>query len=429
MTPPGGTRVLMTTDAVGGIWTYACELGRALESRDIHVALAVMGGAVPDEKRAMAARVPGLQLFESDFALEWMDDPWEDLERAGRWLRSLADRVEPDLVHLNGYVHAALEWDVPVVVVAHSCVLSWWEAVRGDAPPSRLDRYRAAVRRGLDTADAVVAPTAAHLRAMERQYGSIDGRVIPNGRRPDEYRPGRKRAFGLVVGRLWDPAKNVRAVARLAPDLPWPVYAAGARRPPGDEDDGTTGGASADAGSPGAEPPVPPDGPSGAPRPPEAAGGSPGFHPLGDLGPTELGAWYGAASVFVLPARYEPFGLAPLEAGLAGCPLVLGDIETLREVWGRAATFAPPEDEDALRRALRRLMEDPERRGEMASRARRRALGLRADAMGRAYAHLYDRLVDGGASRPPEGARERSPGAGERSPGIRRPGRAEGRPP
>jgi glycogen(starch) synthase len=52
-----------------------------------------------------------------------------------------------------------------------------------------------------------------------------------------------------------------------------------------------------------------------------------------------------------LPARYEPFGLSVLEAALSGCALVLGDIASLREVWGGAACYVRPGDSRAAPRA------------------------------------------------------------------------------
>ena len=72
------------------------------------------------------------------------------------------------------------------------------------------------------------------------------------------------------------------------------------------------------------------------------------------------------ASIFVHPARYEPFGIAPLEAAMSGCALVLGDIPSLREVWGDAAAYVNPDDADGLRRVLTRLIDDSsEREGDM----------------------------------------------------------------
>jgi glycosyltransferase involved in cell wall biosynthesis len=46
--------------------------------------------------------------------------------------------------------------------------------------------------------------------------------------------------------------------------------------------------------------------------------------------------------VFVSASRYEPFGLAVLEAARAGCALLLSDIPTFRELWAGAAAFVRP---------------------------------------------------------------------------------------
>ncbi len=128
-------KVLMTADTVGGVWTYAIELARGLADRGVEVALATMGEPLNVHQREKADRIPRLRVFESTFKLEWMEDPWRDLEKAGDWLLNLEERVRPDLIHLNGYVHGALPWSAPKVMVGHSCVLSWWQAVRGEAAP------------------------------------------------------------------------------------------------------------------------------------------------------------------------------------------------------------------------------------------------------------------------------------------------------
>jgi glycosyltransferase involved in cell wall biosynthesis len=100
-----------------------------------------------------------------------------------------------------------------------------------------------------------------------------------------------------------------------------------------------------------------------------------------------------AAAIFAHPALYEPFGLAPLEAGLAGCALVLGDLASLREVWGDAAEYVRPGDPPALGRTLQALIDDPHRRNRMAARARRRAREYTADRMAGAYQTHYARLL------------------------------------
>lgn len=349
------TRVLMTTDALGGVWTYACELAGALALDGVTTALAVLGGRPSGAQRAQARRVPGLQLFESDFRLEWMDEPWDDVARAGEWLLELESKVRPDIVHLNGYSLGSLPWKAPRLVVGHSCVLSWWRAVEREEAPSRYDRYREAAREGLRSADAVVAPTAAFGRCIEEHYGPLDDvRVIPNGRCPTLFPCGRKDECILAAGRLWDAAKNLAALERVAPALPWRVYAAGDERSPGSNRE---------------------------------------LRGLGRLSVERLAEWYRRAAIFAHPARYEPFGLAPLEAGLAGCALVLGDIPTLREVWRNAALYVDPDDEAQLRETLVGLIRYPGRRRRMAARARRQALRYTPTAMAAGYRHLYGELL------------------------------------
>lgn len=91
----------MTADTVGGVWTYALDLCRALAPSGVRVTLATMGDAPRADQLAQAAALPNLTLQASTFKLEWMQDPWEDLRRAGDWLLELESKTRPDLVHLQ----------------------------------------------------------------------------------------------------------------------------------------------------------------------------------------------------------------------------------------------------------------------------------------------------------------------------------------
>jgi glycosyltransferase involved in cell wall biosynthesis len=113
---------------------------------------------------------------------------------------------------------------------------------------------------------------------------------------------------------------------------------------------------------------------------------------LGELPPDELAEWMARASIYALPARYEPFGLSVLEAALAGCALVLGDLPSLREVWEQAAVYVPPGDPGALQHALAALIRDPLLRGVLAASARARAARFTPACMAEAYRALYDEL-------------------------------------
>ncbi len=350
-------RVLMTTDAVGGVWQYSLELASGLCRRGASVLLAAMGPAPSVAQMKAASAIAGLSLVHRSYRLEWMSDYQDDLALSAGWLDDLAAAFAPDIAHVNGYAHACLPWQCPVVVVCHSCVCSWWQAVRGGQPPREWDAYRARVAAGLRAADLVVAPTRAFLDAIERLYGIDPGRAsaIPNGR-GEGFRVGfSKEPFVFSCGRAWDEAKGIDIVDRLAARLPWRVFVAGSTRTA----DGDVCRLPAHA------------------------------HSLGTLSQDELATWLADASLYVLPARYEPFGLSILEAAMSGCALVLSDLETLRELWDGAAVFVRTEDERALYEAVMTLMRDPLLRHEMASRALLRAGRYSAEAMTEGYLETY----------------------------------------
>jgi glycosyltransferase involved in cell wall biosynthesis len=355
------TSVLMTADAVGGVWRYSVDLCRALGRHGVTSTLAVMGPP-PGGKQLEDATRAGLRVVHGDFRLEWMPEPWADVDRAGEWLLELERSIQPDLIHLNGYAHATLRWSHPVVVVAHSCVRSWWTAVRGEAAPASVHRYTGAVRAGLAAAHLVVAPTAAMLASLRVEYGAPScGRVIPNGCRSAgaaSTAAMRKQPLILAAGRAWDDAKNIGALCAIADRLPWPVYVAGDHRAP----DGT-----------------------------ECE--LPSVHHLGHLSEGDIERWYERASIYALPARYEPFGLSVLEAACAGCALVLGDIASLRENWDGAAIFVRPDDRDALAAAILQLIDRPAARAELGRAAQQRAAAFTMDRTAEGYTRAYETLT------------------------------------
>jgi glycosyltransferase involved in cell wall biosynthesis len=108
--------------------------------------------------------------------------------------------------------------------------------------------------------------------------------------------------------------------------------------------------------------------------------------PLGTLDEGGLARQLGARPVFASAARYEPFGLAVLEAAQAGCPLVLSDIPTFRELWDDAALFVAPGDAAGFAAAIERAAQDADRLG---ARAEERAARYTPEAMASGMAALY----------------------------------------
>lgn len=352
----------MTCDAVGGVWTYALDLAKALQQYNIEIIMAVMGPAPGRQQWEEISEISNVTAFAGGFKLEWMEDPWQDVEKAGRWLLDLESYHNPDVIHLNGFVHGSLPWQAPKIMVGHSCVLSWWEAVKKDSAPPSWDRYREEVRRGLRSADVVIAPSKNMLELLNFHYGPFpSGRVIPNGRSTELFCRRSKAPFIFSAGRIWDNAKNISALENVAPRLSWPVYAAGDEQHP-----------------------------NGKSAPLQK------LRFLGRLSPEAIAERLALASIFALPARYEPFGLTVLEAAMSGCALVLGDIPSLREVWDDTALFVPPEDSNALEEALELFINNEAKRNDMAQHAYQRAQEFTADNMARAYVEVYRGLVRGG---------------------------------
>lgn len=365
MAQPPRLRVMITADAVGGVWTYASGLARELARRGHEITLVTLGPA-PRRDQAAALAQAGVFIEVTDLPLEWMAPEGDELPRSLERLAALARQIDPDVVHLNSFREAQGAFTAPVLVVAHSCVRSWWRACRGEEPSEpRWLRYAANVAAGLAAADAWVAPTQAFRDVVATLYRPpLSGRIIHNGVELPAG-PRVKRPVILAGGRLWDEAKNLRALAEIAPRLSWPVRLAGAAHAPG--------GAGAGAFE------------------------APTVALLGELSRPELLAEMQAAELFVAPAVYEPFGLTVAEAAACGCALVLSDIPSFRELWDGAALFVDPRDGDALAAAIERLCRELGLRHQLRKAARRRAADYGMAPAASAYEALYGALA---ASRP-----------------------------
>lgn len=349
-------KLLMTADAIGGVWTYALDLCAALDAFDVEIVLATMGARPQPSQRAAVAGLGNVELVESDFALEWMENPWRDVEAAGDWLLYEAHSHDVELIHLNGYAHAGLAWNRPVVSVAHSCVISWWRAVHGEEAPSEWNEYRKRVRVGLLAADRIVAPTESFATQLAQAHAldrAID--VIPNGRAcVDSDGDGDGAARVIACGRAWDAAKNFALLDDIAQRCSWPIHLIGAV-----------------------------DGPNGQRWQPRH------LQCLGPMSAEQVTTQLSSSAIFVHPALYEPFGLVVVEAAHAGCCLVLADLPGLRELWQDAAVFFDPQSAASLHAALNAVIEDPPLRARLARAAAQRARTYSSQAMARGYFDLY----------------------------------------
>jgi glycogen synthase len=366
-------KILLTTDTVGGVWDHTVTLARELDAAGHEVLVAVLGE--PRDER-LAALPTGVQVVWRAYRLEWMQDAAADVQAAGAWLAGLAEVWGADVVHLNQVAYAAHPFPAPVLVAVHSDVLSWWPHVHGcEAPAEEWARYAGWLRAGLRAADAVATPTAYQAALVEGYYGVRATRVIHNGIACDGRLEPEPRAEPLVlsVGRLWDRGKGVdvldEAAALLGADAP-PIHVIGETTAPHGE---------------------------------VCSVANVVCH--GRVERAQVDEWMRRASIYAAPSRYEPFGLAPLEAALHGCALVLSDIGTFRELWDGCAEFFPSGDARALAQAIRRLAGDPVRRERLAKAARTRAMRrYTSGRMAADYIDLYRQMIRTHVPRPVEAA-------------------------
>jgi glycogen(starch) synthase len=364
-------KILITTDTVGGVWDHTVTLARQLDALGHQVLMAVIGQ--PREERLAAIPV-GVRVVSRPYRLEWMHDAEDDVRAAGEWLRDLAAMWDADVVHLNQLAYASAGFHAPVLTAVHSDVLSWWTHIHGGEAPPEWAAYARMVGDGVRAADAVATPTQYQAALLWKHYGLRSTRVIHNGiDLPPGEAPRAKSPLVLSVGRLWDRGKGVdvldEAVCLLGEDHP-------------------------------GFPPVHVLGETVAPHGEAVSANYLVVH--GRVERARVDGWMRRASIYVAPSRYEPFGLAPLEAALRGCALVLSDIGTFRELWNGCAEFFPSGDSSALADALARLHDDPVRRNALASAARKRALRrYTAPRMAEEYVALYRQLAASPTRRAP----------------------------
>ncbi|HWC20343.1 MAG TPA: glycosyltransferase family 4 protein [Terriglobales bacterium] len=359
--------VLMTADTIGGVWTYTRELVCQLSRLGIRITLVSFGEIPTPAQTEWIENLPGVSFHPTAFRLEWMQDAQADLEESARLLREIISETKPDLLHFNQFYYGALDCDLPRIVVAHSDVVSWWVAVHGSEPPENdwILGYRRNVQRGWRAADLAIAPTAWMLTEGCRYYGEPRRKaVVYNGRDPKLFiASDAKQAYAISVGRLWDAGKQPTLLLRN--DLPLETILVGSEQSP-----------------------------VGAVASAQSAGNYPKLLLRGPQTEAQLRQLLARASIYIATSRYEPFGLALLEAALSRCAIVANDISSLREVWGDAAVYFKTNNPHDLQLTLQELASNTPLVSEYADRALARARTIfNSEKMAEEYLALYRSLV------------------------------------
>jgi glycogen(starch) synthase len=327
--------VLLTADTLTGTWTYAREMVTGLVGRGVCVTLVSFGDVPLPEQITWMDSLSGFDYRPTAFRLEWMQEGEADFDEARAYLQALIAETQPDLLHLTQYCFGNLAVNIPRIVVAHGDLLSWWVAVHGHEPRETqwMRWYRSMVADGIRGATMIVSPSLYMLDTLRLCYAKpAHSAVIYNGRNPLLFNPyTSKEDSVLSVGKLWDAGKQVSLLTQHSHPLPVCIVAA--------------------------------DQPVDVMRFPLRADVKlkTEEYDVAFRGPqteAQLRHLYSKASIYVATARYEPFGMAPLEAALSRCAIVANDIPVFRELWGDAALYFRTNDAASLADALLCLSED-----------------------------------------------------------------------
>jgi len=363
--------VLVTADSMTSSWTYARELVTGLVTRGVRVTLVTFGEIPLPDQTAWMDHLHGLDYRPTAFRLEWMYEAEEDLPESSAFLLSLVQELRPDVLHLNQFCYGNLPVDTPRVVMVHGDLITRSEAVhdRPQQTPRSMSWYRRTVLSGLSGADAVVAPSGWMLdRICDCYMQPRRGEVIYPGRNPIFFNPYvSKDDSVLAVGRLIDAGKQVFLLTQQHHPLPVCIV--------------------------GAEQTVP------MPRVPiradvKVATQETSVAIRGPQTDAQLRALYSRAAIYAATSRYEPLGMATLEAAFSRCAIVANDIPSYREIWGDSVLYFRTNDAASLAENIRLLNEDRSMRRAYAELAYTRARDrFTTKRMIDQYLQLYRSLI------------------------------------
>ncbi len=350
-------KILMTADTIGGVWTYTINLCKELEQYHVQIHVMTFGNNLSEEQWQQILPLRKTSIYESSYKLEWMEDAEKDVNHSRQWATRIYQHINPDIVHLNNFALAGCFSSTPMLLVYHSCVHTWWKAVKKESLPAAWNYYTSIVQHAIEESDIIIAPTESILHQVQDIFRQFPAQVIYNGINAASRISTPKQPFIFSAGRLWDEAKNMQLLYRLAPKIEWPVYIAGDFH----ENSLIEGD---------------------------------GIHFTGHLNQQQLFHYLSRASIFCMPSKYEPFGLSVLEAAHAECVLVLSNISSFREIWEDAAIYFDPWNESDAHYVLTNVIRDKGLQSELSCKAKERAAKFSAKKMAIKYFTLYQNLLN-----------------------------------
>jgi glycosyltransferase involved in cell wall biosynthesis len=116
-------------------------------------------------------------------------------------------------------------------------------------------------------------------------------------------------------------------------------------------------------------------------------------HWVGYVSDPERVFFYQAAAFLVYPSWYEGFGMPLLEAMQCGCPVITSKVSAMPEVVGEAGLLIDPSQIEDLKKALLRLVHEPERAEKMKSAGLEQAKKFSWEISARKTLDVFEKLT------------------------------------
>lgn len=253
-----------------------------------------------------------------------------------------------DVIHLHFVIPTGLlAWlatrikPTPYVITAHGSDIPGYNPDRFNKEHTRTAPL---LRRIMNGAAALTAPSKYLRGLMEKACGPYEIDYIPNGLFIDQLTPQPKEDILLMTGRLLR-RKGFHVVleALRGVETDYEVHIVG-------------------------------DGPEreALERLAEAIPAKVVFHGWLDNGSPDLKALYERARIFCLPSQRENASISLLEAMLAGAAVITSNVSGCPETVGEAGLVVPPDDPEALREVLLPLLASPDQCAAWGAQARER---------------------------------------------------------
>ena len=113
------------------------------------------------------------------------------------------------------------------------------------------------------------------------------------------------------------------------------------------------------------------------------------------LSEAELQREYAAADMLLFCSTLEGYGMPIIEAQTVGLPVITSDRHPMLATAGGAAELANPANPDHIRKAVQRVLDDPQLRQDLIKRGHLNAAACSAQASAAAHAALYGRILAG----------------------------------